>query len=582
MSQNNLTILYGSQTGTAEDLAKRISWAAKRRHLSINLSTLDNYSFPNLINERCILFICSTMGQGEEPDNMKLFWKLLLRKTLPTNSLSQTHFAVIALGDSSYSKFNFVAKRLNKRLQQLGAVPIMDLALGDDQHELGPDAAIDPWMVQFWENLRAIFPDELSQKPLNDDVLLPSLYNAVIHNDKTETTQRFAMDLTLVKSPVISNKRETSESHFQDVRLLKCDIKNESLSYNCGDVAIIQPVNLRENVEAFYKLFHISPNKIVSVKSRNPNVPLPKCLEKNCTVDDLVKKYFDIQSVPKRSFFEILRYFSRSDLEKEKLNEFCTPQGQEDLYSYCNRPRRTIIEILDDFPETTPFIPFEYLFDLLPPIRPRYFTIASSPLVYPGEIHILVAVVRYYTRLRQPRRGLCSTYMSNLQVGERIDVGVKRGTFIWPPEDTATILIGPGTGCAPFRAFAQDRSRRGMKKNMVFLGFRNQKGDFLCRHEWAAFQTMGDVSLFVAFSRDQDDKIYVQHKLLEQANVIWELLQNQQGCIYVAGNAKQMPQDVQSSLCQIFTKIGGLNEMESESFLKNLEKQKRLQFEVWA
>lgn len=158
MDNRKLTILYGSQTGTAQDLAEQIWRESKRYHFKGTVLPMDNYDIMSLVQEDYVVFVCATTGDGEEPDNMKAFWKFLLRRSLPTNSLNGLGFAVLGLGDSSYNKYNYVAKRLNKRLQQLGATPIIPIGLGDDQHDLGVSAVSLPWVADLWRNLLRLCP----------------------------------------------------------------------------------------------------------------------------------------------------------------------------------------------------------------------------------------------------------------------------------------------------------------------------------------------------------------------------------------------------------------------------------------
>lgn len=153
-----ITILYGSQTGTAQDLAEHIWRESKIYHFCGKVTAMDKYNVQSLINEKLVIFVCSTTGQGDEPDNMKTFWKFLLRKNLPINSLTGLRFGVLGLGDSSFSQFNFVAKRLNKRLQQLGATGIIPIGLCDDQHDLGLSAVSIPWLSELWTKLLQVFP----------------------------------------------------------------------------------------------------------------------------------------------------------------------------------------------------------------------------------------------------------------------------------------------------------------------------------------------------------------------------------------------------------------------------------------
>lgn len=237
-----------------------------------------------------------------------------------------------------------------------------------------------------------------------------------------------------------------------------------------------------------------------------------------------------------------MAHFTKSDLEKEKLLEFCTPEGQEELYSYCHRPRRTILEILGDFPHTTPYIPINYLFDLIQPLQPRAFSIASSQLAKRNEIDLLMAVVKYKTKMFKPRTGVCSTWLSSLDPGKKkelIPVWIKKGTITLPPRETNVplIMIGPGTGVAPFRNFVLERISRGVGLNYLFFGCRNEKMDYFFQDEWKSYCDKGQLTVIPAFSRDQDDKVYVQHKIKEHAALVWQLIDKQGAYIYVAGKA---------------------------------------------
>lgn len=180
-----LTILYGSQTGTAQDLAEYIWRESKRYHFKGTVISMDKYDIQNLINEEFVVFVCSTTGQGEEPDNMKTLWKFLLRKSLPINSLCSMKFAVLGLGDSSYEKFNFVAKKLNRRLQQLGANVMIPIGLCDDQHDLGPSAVYVNWLNDLWNELLLRAPLPFGLVPLIDTPR-PFRWNIKIV-DSTET-----------------------------------------------------------------------------------------------------------------------------------------------------------------------------------------------------------------------------------------------------------------------------------------------------------------------------------------------------------------------------------------------------------
>ena len=240
-----------------------------------------------------------------------------------------------------------------------------------------------------------------------------------------------------------------------------------------------------------------------------------------------------------RYFWEILAHFSSSDLEREKFTEFTTAEGQQDLFDYVHRPRRTIVEILADFPQVAASVPHQYIFELVPVLQPRAFSIASSPSAHPAEAQLLVAVVSYKSkRLVKPRRGVCSTWLAGIDTSTdtRVPVWIKKGTIQFPRDpEQPVIMVGPGTGVAPFRNFIQQRVAVGVGNNVLFFGCRNESKDFFCGREWDDYCGRGLLRLFTAFSRDQDDKVYVQHRIKEQSALLWNLIDSRNACFFLAG-----------------------------------------------
>ncbi|XP_051022488.1 NADPH-dependent diflavin oxidoreductase 1 isoform X3 [Acomys russatus] len=592
-----LLVLFGSQTGTAQDEAERLGRHARRRRLDCCVQPLDSYPVANLIREPLVIFVCATTGQGDPPDNMKNFWKFIFRKSLLSTSLCQMDFAVLGLGDSSYAKFNFVAKKLHRRLLQLGGNALLPPCLGDDQHELGPDAAIDPWLGNLWEKIKGLYPAPLDLPEIPPGVPLPSKYifqflqeapriGAEELNIASSAPQRPPSELQPFLAPMVTNQRVTGPQHFQDVRLIEFDITDSSISFAAGDVVLILPSNSEAHTQQFCQVLCLDPNQYFMLKPREPGVPYPPGLPQPCTVWHLVSQYLDIASVPRRSFFELLACLSPHALEREKLLEFSSARGQEELWEYCNRPRRTIVEVLCDFPHTAAAIPPDCLLDLIPRIRPRAFSIASSLLAHPGRLQILVAVVEYQTRLKEPRRGLCSSWLASLNPGQgpvRVPLWVRPGSFRFPETpDTPVIMVGPGTGVAPFRAAIQERVAHGQTGNLLFFGCRLRDQDFYWETEWQELEKKGSLTLVTAFSREQERKIYVQHRLRELGPLVWELLDRRAAYFYLAGNAKDMPTDVSEALKSIFQEEGQLSNTDADTYLARLQQTLRFQTETWA
>jgi len=581
-----LVVLYGSQTGTAQEVAERIGREGERLHFSTEVSSMDSFDVRRLPTSPLVVYVTSTTGQGEEPDNMKKTWKFLLRKNLPTTSLSGQRFGVIGLGDSSYAKFNHVAKKLSKRLAQLGGLQLLAAGLGDDQHDLGPDFVIDPWLESFWTLALQLYPLPSGCEPISKDILPKPKYK--VHwidteEDLSKHVNNGSPSSNVVREyhqcPVLSSVRQTPEDHFQDVRLLQVDISGTGLEYSPGDVAEILPTNLEDNVETFFKLFpELDPDKMFLLTPSNSKTQLPSTefLPRPCSLRHAVRHYLDIQSIPRRYFFELLSHFTTDDLEREKFQEFTRADGQQDLYDYCNRPKRNILEVLYDFRHTTPNIPVDYLFDLIPPIKPRSFSIASNISQHSHVLQLLVAVVNFRTNLKSARRGLCSTWISQLSAGDLVPVKTRKGTLTFPPAPVPIVMVGPGTGVAPFRSFLTENPS-SERQTMLYFGCRNKAADFFFEKD---FSELKNLKLVTAFSRDQEDKIYVQHRMKETSEQLRSFILDQSGWMYVAGSSKNMPTQVRKAL--VAALADKLGDEEAEKYVEMMEKTGRYQTETWS
>ncbi|XP_006062611.2 NADPH-dependent diflavin oxidoreductase 1 isoform X4 [Bubalus bubalis] len=509
MPSARLLVLFGSQTGTAQDVSERLGREARRRQLSCRVEALDSYPVVNLINEPLVIFVCATTGQGDPPDNMKNFWRFIFRRSLPSTALCQMDFAVLGLGDSSYAKFNFVAKKLHRRLLQLGGSALLPMCLGDDQHELGPDAAIDPWLQDLWEKVLGPHPVPLNPDLSPPGVLWPSKFTLQFLKDTPSSgpeelcaagtdPQGPPSELQPFLAPMVSNQRVTGPSHFQDVRLIEFDISGSGISFAAGDLVLIQPENTASHVQQFCQVLGLDPEQHFTLQPREP----------------------------------------------------------------------------------------DYLLDLLPLIRPRAFSIASSLRAHPSRLQILVAVVQYQTRLREPRRGLCSSWLASLDPAQgpvRVPLWVRSGGLTFPKTpDVPVIMVGPGTGVAPFRAAIQERVAQGETGNVLFFGCRRRDQDFYWEAEWEQLQARGCLTLVTAFSREQEQKVYVQHRLRALGPLVWELLDGRGAHFYLAGNAKYMPADVCDTLLSIFREEGGLSGPDAAAYLAQLQRTLRFQTETWA
>ncbi|XP_073837934.1 NADPH-dependent diflavin oxidoreductase 1 [Musca autumnalis] len=584
-----LLILYGSQTGTAQDVAEQLWRYSKTYGFEGPVLAMNAYPVQNLIEETLVLFVVATTGDGDEPENMRNFWKFLLRRSLPSNSLEKLQFACLGLGDSSYSKFNYAAKKLNKRLQQLGAKSIIPMGLCDDQHDHGLGAVALPWMDKLWAELEK----SLGVKPNGQDSgrifkwSCRMLNNADVQND-VEPAQHVLWPHEEEPQKLIlrENVRTTDMEHFQDVRLLKFEA--EKSTWSPGDILQVQPQNSREQIEDFFSWvkehnLDFSPDTVVEITSNYKDMPVPKCYSKPLTVRQMVTYLWDLSHKPRQRAFELLALNCEDELEKEKLLEFTTAEGLDSLINYINRPRRTILEVLQDFRQASSKMKLETLIELFSFIQPRSFSIASC--VESGKLELLVAVVEYKTKLSKPRLGLCSNWLKSLESGTTILGCLKSGTMKLPKNpQIPVIMIGPGTGIAPFRSFIQ--SRYFLRKNetcngsddvptmVVYFGCRNRSKDFHFQNDLEKWSQEGLIVLHCAFSRDQEHKIYVQHLIEQHVDELQKLILDRQAFILVAGSSNDMPKSVKEA----FTKV--LNGQ--QAVLEEMIKQRRYQEETWS
>ncbi|KAI5079804.1 hypothetical protein GOP47_0005283 [Adiantum capillus-veneris] len=581
-----------------------------------------------LESEKLAIFIVSTTGQGDPPDMMKIFWKFLLRRSLSTAWLKSLKFAVFGLGDSGYLQYNVVGKKLDRRLHDLGGMPIIERGLGDDQHPSGYEASLDPWLVSLWTAMASISGRPYALHTLSYDNLALDRpkYNIIICKTSSEVSTRKVGDLEEVNRAVrmldsadamhgvketvdfsvicprnpylarmVCNKRLTRNFSEREVHHIEFDLGSSGLTYEPGDALAVMPSQSEVMVDAFMNRCCLDPDSIVLVQAASKQNDFwqgDSNMNKPVTVRTLVQSVMDIASAsPRRYFLEVMSHFATAEHEKERLRYFVSPEGRDDLYQYNQRERRTVLEVLEDFPSVQ--LPLEWLLQLVPRLQPRLFSISSSLIMHPNQVHITVAVQKWRTPLKRTRHGLCSTWLSCLepQKGEiYVPIWCKKG-LKFPDASMPLLLVGPGTGCAPFRALIEERVAMsvvsGVAPIMFFFGCRQEQDDFLYKDFWLAqaedsgvLSTTKGGGFFAAFSRDQPRKVYVQHKIEEYSAKVWAMLQS--GCaVYVAGSAVKMPADVFAALEKVVMKEGCQSEDAARKWLKHLERVGRYHVEAW-
>ncbi|RKP15214.1 hypothetical protein BJ684DRAFT_7334 [Piptocephalis cylindrospora] len=590
-----ILILYGSETGCAEDVAERMARQAKRRRFPVRVHPANDFTGSSLSDETIILFAVATTGQGEEPRNMKRFWRAMLQRHLSPTLYSHITYAVFGLGDSGYAKFNYPGKKLYKRLLQLGANPIAPRGDGDDQHYLGLDGALVPWLKDLWIRLSNRYPLPKGVEEMSEDELMPSTYRItpVPPSSSSEDLQyRLVLEEGERRVSCLKNTRITHPDHFQDVRHFIFGMDPDKdvqegfprdtshLSYRPGDVMNIQPENVPEQVDAILDLLGWAEraDEFLDIQPRETGSSNhPAWIKEKRTLRQLFTYHLDAFSTPRTSFFEWLSHFAQDSEHKEKLQEFTSPEGQDDLQTYCHRMKRTAYEVLKDF--TPMVIPIEYVLDVFPRLRPRPFSIASAPKPT-GEIELAVGIIRYRTRMSSPRVGVCTQWMKDLQKGSRLTASISPGSLELP-DDPKTPLILIGLGLAPMRSFLQERISQGAYENSVYFGCRYSDKDFHFREDLEGWAQKGHLKLRTAFSRDEEKRVYVQHRMVEHAQELWKSIHEESAKILLSGNANRMPDDVATALVTIFIQEGGMIEEEARTLLGIMEKHGQFQQECW-
>lgn len=647
----HITVLYMTQTGTSQDVALRIARQAKRKRYTVDVADVADYDVTDLVSESLVLFLVSTTGQGEFPTSARRFWNFLLRKGIPQDILADLTFAAFGLGDTTYSRFCWPVRLLSRRLRALGAVELVEHGEGDDMHYLGLEGSLGPWLDALWSRLDDLLPLPEGMEEIGRDEVLPPVtkvekvtdHGALSSDSGTEGFNKHLQEQGWTLSKLCKNERMTAADHFQDVRLLEfaespansSDHKDHgsrptsngtsalpdsavglsTTNYRPGDVLCLHPVNDFTSVTEILTRLGLDPETFITICG--PTVPSTVSLSPHkMSLRSLFTHHLDFTSVPTRSFFEQIRLFSPlGSLEREKLDEYCgiypaeelakgvNPQdGIDEMFEYAQRPRRTIKEVVEEFKSVA--IPLEHVADVFPWIKPREFSIASPPPTTarnnganrdekgrePTAIQLSVAIVKYKTRLRKVRTGLCTRWLAELPIGADVPILLKQGYLTLPPAEVPLILIGPGTGCAPLRSLVLERLSASTPAPApeihLFLGFRNRTKDYLFSSDWEALSSTHPerVHLHTAFSRDGEKKTYVQDLIAdeEKSQVLWNAIVQRNAWIIVAGASGKMPEQVRGAFEGLAEKWGGMDPEQGKRFVDSLERQRRWQEECWS
>ncbi len=536
---NSLTVLYGSQTGNGEGVAEELAARARSQGFDVNLISLAEYKPTRLKRETLVTFVVSTHGEGDPPDDAELFHEFLLSKKAP--GLAELKYSVLALGDSSYINYCETGREFDVRLAELGAERLAPIVECDLDYE----APATAWSEDIVARLPGL---------LDVGTVVPQL-RAV------ETIARFDKRRPFA-AQVLVNQKITGRGSSKDVRHIELSLEGSGLNYEPGDSLAVLAQNPPALVGQLIDLLNFAAETRVTINDQDLSVEyaLTRKLEITALNLGFLRAWAEITDSP------VLRGLLSAE-QHSSLAEFVDTHQ--------------IIDVVRRYPAE---LDAQSFVATLRKLSPRSYSIASSLGSNPDEVHLTVATVRY-DAFGSKHWGAASTHLADrVAEGDTVPVYVESNSrFRLPVDDNAPIImIGPGTGVAPFRAFVEERAERNAAGgNWLFYGDRTFSDDFLYQLEWQRHLQHGRLDkLDVAFSRDQNEKVYVQNRLLENAAEVFAWIETG-AYIYVCGDAKNMARDVHDALIDVIAGQAAIDRGAAEQRLKELRRAGRYQRDVY-
>lgn len=539
----SVTVLSGSQTGNAKSVADKVAEQLKNAGVQVKRAALKDYKAKTIADERYLLLVTSTQGDGEPPEEAVVLHKLLNGKKAP--KLDRLQFAVLGLGDSSYPNFCQAGKDFDKRLAELGANRLFDRVDAD----LDFSATAEKWV----SDIVAV----LKEKAATQTVSAPQVVEnaAPVANAPSQYNKENPFSATL-----LTNQKITARQSDKDVRHFEIDLSGSDLHYQAGDALGVWFDNDPALIEEILGLLNIAPETEVSVAGKT----LP--------ISTALLSHFELtQNTP--AFVKGYAALIGND----ELNQLVADNAALQNFVQ-NTP---LVDVLHRFPAA---LTAEQFIGLLRPLTPRLYSISSSPAEVGEEVHLTVGVVRYEHDGR-PRAGGASSFLADrVEEDGTVRVFVEHNdNFRLPADNTKPIImVGSGTGVAPFRAFVQQRAAEEAEgQNWLIFGNPHFATDFLYQTEWQQFAKDGFLHKYdFAWSRDQAEKIYVQDKIRQNASALWQWLE-QGAYFYVCGDAAKMAKDVEAALLEVIAQEGKLSADDAEEYLNTLREEKRYQRDVY-
>lgn len=605
-------VLYGSQTGNAKEIARRIFAGLSEHGLAAGEFGTAG-SLEKLVEDgepAVVIVVAATTGDGDPTDDARPLVRYL-RKCQGGGALAKVRYAILGLGDTNYENFCGGAKRLEKALRGTGAVSFYNTGYADDG--VGLELIVEPWIEGLWPALVKEVGPLLSSSPpkpvqqLIEHEGLPSLLPRTIRVEKIDTiggehSPRILPGRSEGVIGVVVNARRLTSPDSTDRRVwhIEVDLGSQQVSYTPGDAFGISVENEESDVEAILtRVNDVAEDELVLVRKLEDSTVWFRC-----SVRDAIRYHCDIFTPPKKTLLRALAGHCEIPAERDRLLRLSSKSGKDEYRALFMSPVRcTFVDLLHSFTSCRP--PFELLIDQLTPLLHRHYSAASCMDVDGTVVHFAFSVVKHKTRSGEERLGvatgmlekICEAFIMDPSKEQFLHVtlpGEGTGSFAPPPDLASSyIMIGPGTGIAPFRGFLrqrryelsmrQGRLDEGVGSCFLFFGCRRSDVDYLYGEELEVMYEQEVLTHFsVAFSRQYEDKVYVQHKMDEQSAEIYSLLTGTTTSrVYVCGDGRTMADDVQRKLVHILMRHGSMSEEEAVSFLKGLSTSGRYRREIW-